>query len=126
MTEASRPQLRLDKWLWQARFFKTRSLATRIVAAGGVRVNSVKVSKASRMVTPGDTLTFMQGRAVRVVRIEVLGDRRGPAPEAYALYTDLSPPPPLRELAARGYDGKGRPGKKERRNAVKSRSPNLE
>ena len=110
--------LRLDKWLWQARFFKTRSLAARQVSEGKVRVNAVRVSKPARAVGPGDVLTFPQGRAVRVVRILALGTRRGPAPEARALYEDLAPPPPpdpdaaLPEPIARGGP---RPTKKDRR-----------
>ena len=84
---------RLDKWLWFARFFKTRSLATKQVSAGHVRVNSVKASKPSQTVCVGDVLTFPQGRRIRVVRIEGIGVRRGPAPEAQALYTDMTPPP---------------------------------
>ncbi|MEM1429374.1 MAG: RNA-binding S4 domain-containing protein [Pseudomonadota bacterium] len=82
---------RLDKWLWQARFFKTRSLAAKLVTQGKVRVNAVRVSKPARSVTIGDTLTFPQGREIRVVRIEALPVRRGPAPEAQACYADLAP-----------------------------------
>jgi ribosome-associated heat shock protein Hsp15 len=84
----------LDKWLWQARFFKTRSLATKLVAAGHVRVNAERVSKPATAVGAGDVLTFAQGRVVRVIRIAALATRRGPAPEAQALYHDISPPPP--------------------------------
>ncbi|MBF9032099.1 RNA-binding S4 domain-containing protein [Rhodobacterales bacterium HKCCE3408] len=85
-------RLRLDKWLWQARFFKTRSLAARMVTEGKVRVNSDRAAKAAHAVGPGDVLTFPQGTRIRVVRIVALGTRRGPAPEAQALYDDLTPP----------------------------------
>lgn len=88
-----RPTIRLDKWLWYARFFKSRGLASRTVAAGHVRVNSERVSKAAQAVGAGDTLTFPQARQIRVVRIVDTGSRRGPAPEAQALYDDLTPPP---------------------------------
>ncbi|WP_341862226.1 RNA-binding S4 domain-containing protein [Gymnodinialimonas sp. 57CJ19] len=81
----------MDKWLWQARFFKTRSLAARQVSDGHVRVNAVKVTKTSTQVTPGDVLTFAQARQIRIVKIEALAKRRGPATEAQALYTDLTP-----------------------------------
>lgn len=81
----------MDKWLWQARFFKTRSLAARQVSDGHVRVNAVKVTKTSTQVTPGDVLTFAQGRQIRIVRIEALAKRRGPATEAQTLYTDMTP-----------------------------------
>ena len=81
--------LRLDKWLWQARFFKTRGLSAELVSKGRVRVNGQPVSKPGRAVRPGDVLTFPQGNAVRVIRILALGERRGPAAEAQALYHDL-------------------------------------
>ena len=86
--------MRLDKWLWQARFFKTRSLATKLVAAGHVRVNGERVSKPASAVGSQDVLTFAQGRTIRVIRITDLPARRGPAPEAQLHYEDLSPPPP--------------------------------
>lgn len=113
MTTAG-PKLRLDKWLWQARFFKTRSLAARQIGDGHVRLNGARVLKPAQAVGPGDVLTFAQGRQIRVVRIEALGERRGPAPEAQTLYTDLTekqddPAPNPR------YEGKGRPEKKDRR-----------
>ncbi|MDE3080565.1 MAG: RNA-binding S4 domain-containing protein [Paracoccaceae bacterium] len=87
-----RETIRLDKWLWQARFFKTRGLATKSVQDGGVRLNAARVSKPAQQVGPGDTLTFIQGGRVRVVRILATGARRGPALEAQALYDDLSEP----------------------------------
>jgi ribosome-associated heat shock protein Hsp15 len=83
----------LDKWLWHARFFKTRSLATKLVSEGQVRVNAGRVSKPATAVGPGDVLTFAQGAQVRVIKIAALGLRRGPAPEAQTLYDDLTPPP---------------------------------
>ena len=107
--------LRLDKWLWQARFFKTRALAAKLVSEGKVRVNAARVSKPARTVAPGDTLTFPQGRAIRVVRITALPVRRGPAPEARRCYEDLSPPAPERDPAA-PVPGGPRPTKKDRRN----------
>jgi len=84
--------IRLDKWLWQARFFKTRTLAARVVAQGRVRRNAERVVKPALAVGPGDTLTFPQGSRIRVVRIRGLGARRGPAAEAETLYEDLAPP----------------------------------
>ena len=117
--------LRLDKWLWHARFFKTRSLATKQVSAGKVRVNSVRVSKPARTVAPGDVLTFPQAKVIRVVRVVALGERRGPAPEAQALYEDLSPPeaqPAQRPLGSGGP----RPTKLDRRRLAKTRPDRLE
>jgi ribosome-associated heat shock protein Hsp15 len=107
---------RIDKWLWHARFFKTRSLATEMVAAGHVRVDGDRVTKPAFGVRPGATLTFPQARCIRVIRVEALSNRRGPAPEAQTLYPDLTPP---QEDAPRnpGFEGKGRPSAKDRRNA---------
>ena len=92
MTDAP-ARLRIDKWLWQARFFKTRTLAARVVGEAGVRVNGERVTRTSHAVAPGDVLTFAQGTAIRVVAVVALGTRRGPAAEAQALYEDRSPAP---------------------------------
>ena len=90
------PKLRLDKWLWQARFCKSRGLAAELIEAGSVRVNGTRVTKPGRDVSPGDTLTFPHGDRIRVVRILALGLRRGPAPEAQSLYHDLDADAPER------------------------------
>lgn len=86
--------LRMDKWLWQARFFKTRALAATIAGRRRIRVNQTIVTKPHYRVRPGDVLTFPQGRTVRVVRVLDLGTRRGPATEARTLYEDLAPADP--------------------------------
>lgn len=109
------PRIRLDKWLWQARFFKSRSLASTVVGAGKVRVDGVPVSKPARAIGPGAVLTFAQGDRVRVVRVLACGTRRGPAAEAQGLYDDLSPPPPPRDAAAPRAEKGGRPTKRDRR-----------
>ena len=83
--------LRIDKWLWQTRFFKTRSMAAELVTKGRVRVDGQRVSKPGRAVAVGQVLTFPQGDAVRVVRVLGLPVRRGPASEAQALYEDIGP-----------------------------------
>jgi ribosome-associated heat shock protein Hsp15 len=122
-------KLRLDKWLWFARFFKTRSLAAARVAAGDVRVNGERITKRATTISAGDVLTFAQGRAVRVVEVAAIGTRRGPAPEAQALYIDKSPPPPPPEDAVPEnpkFEGKGRPTKRDRRQADLSRARHLE
>ena len=85
-----------------------------MVTAGKVRVDGTPVSKPSRSVGPGDVLTFSQQQDVRVVRIIACGTRRGPAPEAQALYDDMSPEKVHRPRNP-GFDGKGRPTKKDRR-----------
>ena len=87
---------RIDKFLWQARFFKTRGLAARVVAEGRVRLNGAPVAKASATVRPGDALTFPQGDRIRVVEVTALPQRRGPAPEAQACYADRTPEAPPR------------------------------
>ena len=79
MTEAP-GKLRVDKWLWHARFFKSRGLAGGLVASGAVRVNGERIAKAAHAVRPGDVLTFPQGRTIRVVRVLGLGTRRGASP----------------------------------------------
>jgi len=107
---------RVDKWLWHARFFKTRSLATKQVTGGHVRLNGSRISKPSVLVTAGDTLTFAQARRIRVIQITAIATRRGPAPEAQALYLDLTPPEEKPEPAAQ-IERKGRPTKKDRRTA---------
>jgi len=115
-------KLRLDKWLVHARFCKTRSVAAALVGAGHVRVNGDRAQKPAQTVAPGDVLTLAQPRVVRVLRVEALGLRRGPASEAQTLYTELSekrdetPPNPR-------FEGKGRPGKRERRALDLSRLP---
>lgn len=117
---------RVDRWLWFARFFKTRTVASRLVAAGRVRISADtgtdRITKASHCIRPGDVLTFPQGRRIRVVRVTALGQRRGPAVEAQALYEDLSPPEPPDSahkpafpVQAERPTGSGRPTKKDRR-----------
>jgi ribosome-associated heat shock protein Hsp15 len=111
-------RLRLDKWLWFARFFKSRTLAATQCTASRVRVNRVVVRKAHHMVKAGDVLTFAQSSYIRVVEIALLGARRGPAVEAQGLYRDLAPRArPVRQAPAPGERdrGAGRPTKAERR-----------
>lgn len=90
---AAEDGLRLDKWLWQARFFKTRALAAELAIRRKVRINSMLVVKPHYRVRPGDVLTFPQGRTIRVVRVLALGTRRGPASEAQTLYQELAADP---------------------------------
>jgi ribosome-associated heat shock protein Hsp15 len=96
---------RIDVWLWRARFFKTRSLAAHIVEDGGVRLSRggarTPIDKRSRAVRRGDVLTFAQGPRWLAVRVEALGARRGPAPEARTLYSVL----PISDTAATGMGG---------------------
>lgn len=122
-------KLRLDKWLWFARFFKTRSLAATVVGSGKIRVNGTPVAKRSVTVAVGDVLTFPKEDDIRVIQIEALDTQRRGAPLAQALYTDLSPPEPRRRDTRSenpGFDGKGRPSKKDRRAYDLSKSQHLE
>ncbi|MBM3546199.1 MAG: RNA-binding S4 domain-containing protein [Alphaproteobacteria bacterium] len=111
-------QLRLDKWLWFARFLKSRTMAAQLCADGRMRISGRIVSKPSQAVKVGDVLTFPLGPHIRVIEVKALGVRRGPAEEARTLYEDLSPPRPRPKgapsLAAR-EPGSGRPTKVERR-----------
>ena len=86
-----RPTIRLDKWLFQGRFLRSRALAADLVAEGRLRVNGEPTSKPHRAIGPGDVLTFALGGRVRVVRLLAVGTRRGPADEARALFDDLAP-----------------------------------
>ena len=83
--------MRLDKWLWHARFFKTRSLAARYIETARCRIDGRVVDKPHATVVPGMVLTFALGSRVRVVRVLALGERRGPAPEAHTLYDEIDP-----------------------------------
>lgn len=112
---------RIDKWLWCARLFKTRTLAAKIVSAGGVRLTraseTTRIEKPSAMIRIGDQVAFMIGDRVKVIEVQAFALRRGPASEAQVLYADRSPPPkdlPPEALGERGK-GAGRPTKKERR-----------
>ena len=124
MSEATKSaDLRLDKWLWFARFVKSRSLATKLVVDGNMRINGVPSHKAHYAVKLGDVLTFALGKQIRVIRVAALGVRRGPAPEARLLYGDLDPPAPreapAREAAFEARDeGAGRPTKRDRRHTA--------
>ena len=141
MTEEAAGKLRVDKWLWYARFFKTRTLAADVANGGKIRVNKVAVRKASADVKGGDVLTFHQGHNIRVIEILGLGSARRPFEEAKLLYNDLAPLPergPKSEgNASEGEDAKpldartipvaerefgaGRPTKRERRDTDRLR-----
>jgi ribosome-associated heat shock protein Hsp15 len=77
---------RIDKWLWHARFYRSRSLAQEAAASGLVRLNGARVVKAGHGIKPGDLLTLPRGRDVVAIRVLAIAVRRGPAREAEALY----------------------------------------
>ena len=115
--------VRLDKWLWAARFFKTRGLATEEIAKGRVSVNG-QAAKPSREVRVGDSIALRQGNVPRTVVVQGTSDVRGPAPVAQALYEETVESIALREkisterrLAQEPADTieQGRPTKRDRR-----------
>ena len=93
---AQNARLRLDKWLWYARFFKTRRAASKAISGGRFRLDGMIMNKPHRQALCGQVLTFIQGDRVRVIKIMALGSRRGPASEAGS---------------KRGKPSKRRPGK---------------
>jgi ribosome-associated heat shock protein Hsp15 len=110
--------VRLDKWLWAARVFKSRRLAADACDGGKVDVND-QAAKPARSLRPGDLVrvTLPQGRR-RILKVAALDDRRGSATIARTLYQDLTPPDPPRPRWARPPmrpPGAGRPTKRERR-----------
>ena len=114
--------LRIDKWLWQARFFKSRTLAGKFVDTGALRLNGNRIAKAHHVVRVNDVLTFPLGPYIRIIKILLLGTRRGPATEARTLYEDLDPPElkpratvERRLPVAEREKGSGRPTKRDRR-----------
>ncbi|AHE55764.1 RNA-binding S4 domain-containing protein [Sphingomonas sanxanigenens] len=97
------PSQRLDRFLWFVRLVKTRSLAQTIAEAGRLRIDGRVVDRAHAPVRPGNVLTFALDGRVRVIRVEALPARRGPALEARKCYADLSPPP-LKTTCSNGED----------------------
>ena len=82
-------KVRIDKWLWWARFFKTRSLSAKKISNGAVRVNSCRVLKPSAEITIDDVLTLKQGKKVRVIRVVSLGQKREKYDIAKKMYEDI-------------------------------------
>lgn len=125
--EAGKGQ-RLDQWLWFARITKSRTLAQALIERGKVRVNRLKVDRASHGLKAGDTITLADGPRVRVFTVKAFGLRRGPAVEAQALYEELTPAADRTKstgtdkadtsnvrVSGVREDGSGRPTKRERR-----------
>lgn len=99
MSESGERQLRLDKWLWAARFFKTRALATAAINGGHIHLNGSRI-KPSRTVQVGDQLQIRRGREEFLVSVVTLSERRGPASEAAQLYAESEESRQKRELQA--------------------------
>jgi ribosome-associated heat shock protein Hsp15 len=90
--------MRLDQWLWYARFAKSRSRAARLCTAGVVSVNGLAVKKPHSAIRVGDIVVVPHGVLMRTVRVKALGERRGPALEAQSLYADAATPVRLSTL----------------------------
>lgn len=110
--------MRVDRWLWAARVFKTRSLAAHACDGGKVDVNT-QAAKPAKALRPGDVVqvTLPQGRR-RILKVAALDERRGPPAVARRLFEDLTPPEPRQPRWAsppRREPGTGRPTKRERR-----------
>ena len=123
MTERENSEeIRLDKWLWAARFFKTRSLAAEAVTGGQITINNER-PKPSRIVRPGDRLTVRRGPYEWTVIVKDISRLRGPATQAQLLYAETEESRSKREAAIAQlklerppeFDSPGRPSKKDRR-----------
>jgi ribosome-associated heat shock protein Hsp15 len=119
-------EVRLDKWLWAARFFKTRSLAAEAITGGKIEINGER-AKPSRVVRLGDKLNIRRGPFEWTIIVKQVSRRRGPAPQAQLLYEETEDSRRKREAAAaqmkleRGveFDAPGRPSKRDRREIAK-------
>ncbi|UCH52857.1 MAG: RNA-binding protein [Pseudomonadota bacterium] len=125
--------IRLDKWLWAARFFKTRALAAEAVAGGKVRLDGER-TKPAKTIRVGDALTVRIGPFEHDIRVLALSTRRGPASQAALLYQEsVTSQAARKELAARlaverrcVMHSAGRPNKKERRLAILHKKTRVE
>ena len=124
--------MRLDKWLWAARFYKTRSLATEEISKGRVQVNQLE-AKPARDIKTGDTVAMRQGPIIRTVVVQGLGQQRGSAPVAQQLYEETAESMRVREAATEqrrmnpepaSSIEHGRPTKRDRRSLEKAQDKN--
>ena len=123
--------VRIDRWLWAARFFKTRSLAKQAIEGGKVHLNGQRV-KPAKEVQVGATLTIRRGAMEQTVTVDALSDQRGPSRVAQGLYTETDASIEKRESlrAQRGMEGAGvtvpsrKPSKKDRRELQRLKEAN--
>lgn len=126
MSASEAPRVRIDKWLWAARFFKTRALSAEAVEGGKVQVNGERV-KPAKALKRGDALVIGNGPYVWEITILAISDRRGPAPEAAKLYEESPGSRAAREQVAAAIKAenqsnpftRGRPTKKQRRQIIR-------
>ena len=123
-------KLRIDKWLWAARFYKTRSLATEEIDKGRVRINDLEV-KPAKEVKAGDRVALRQGPVTRTLVVRGISDKRGGAPTAQLLYEETEASVKLREQLAEqqrlepaNSQEHGRPTKRDRRSIDKVSNKN--
>jgi len=124
-------KVRLDRWLWAARLFKTRAQASEAIAGGKVHVNGTR-SKAAKLVQIGDAVRVRKGPFEFQLTVRGMSERRGPPREASVLYEEDADGRRVRERLAEqlrlapspGFSGKGRPTKKDRRDIERLRDPN--
>ena len=123
-------KLRIDKWLWAARFYKTRSLATDEIDKGRVRINGLEV-KPAKEVRIGDTVALRQGPVTRTLKVCGISDKRGGAPQAQLLYEETEASLYLRvqlteqqRLEPANSQEHGRPTKRDRRSIDKVNNKN--
>ena len=126
--QASDKKVRIDKWLWAARFYKTRGLATEAINGGKIHLNNSRV-KPSRTVNIGDMISISKGPYKTVVEILDISDKRGPASIASQLYQETEESALQREATRAqlkqqnalvpDYQGKGRPTKRDRRHIIR-------
>ncbi len=123
LNEMAENRVRIDKWLWAARFFKTRSMAAQAVTGGKVHINGARI-KPARMVQPGEELRIRRGELEFIVIVQAVSDKRRPAKEAQLLYAETEESIRQREntreqkrleAADRMYGPMKRPDKRERR-----------
>lgn len=126
MTDIATNSVRLDKWLWAARFYKTRSLATDAVESGKIKLNGER-PKPAKAVKIGDSLDVRSGPYTFAITVLGLSDKRGPAPVAQKLYAESAESLAARELLSQQLRAdattaplfRGRPTKKARRQIVR-------
>ena len=134
MTEQLAPQkVRIDKWLWAARFYKTRALATAAINGGKIAINHQR-TKPSRQLKIGEQVTISKGPYKTTVEVVNLSDKRGPAKIAVTLYNETDESVQQRQLlseqlkieraATTNYEGKGRPSKRKRRHIIRFTNKN--
>jgi len=128
MSNDNQEKVRIDKWLWAARFFKTRSLASEAISGGKVHINQSRI-KPSRLLQVGDMVSISKGPYKTIVEVLQLSDKRGPAKVATLLYNETEESLQQRlaiqaqlksqNLSMADYDGKGRPTKRDRRHIIR-------